>query len=154
MDHNFRPLKPFFKIRKPLENPHRQLSNAFLRLKNHLMDQKLWTIIVECISTSIKYHINTTLIFCRSHFLQIPLCFVWRRDCFCKSHFFVPVLRRDFCTGKKKNATCNQVKFLKSYLKKNCNLQPFFKVCWICFFHIFSSRNRRSSASYVDSAWF
>ena len=97
MDHNFRPLKPFFKRKNALESPHSQLSNAFFLLKNHLMDQKLWTIIVECISTSIKYHINTTLIFCRSHFLQIPLFFVWRRDCFCKSHFFVPVLRRYFC---------------------------------------------------------
>ena len=58
MDHNFRPLYPFFKPKKPLESSRSQLSNAFFRLKNHLEGQKLWAILVGCILTPTKYIIK------------------------------------------------------------------------------------------------
>ena len=58
VDHSFRTLYPFFKIRNPLESSHRQLPNSFFRLKKHLIEQTLWAILVGCISTPIKYHID------------------------------------------------------------------------------------------------
>ena len=45
--HNFCALGSFFKRKKALESSRSQLSNAFFRLKNDLMEQKLWTILVN-----------------------------------------------------------------------------------------------------------
>ena len=40
-------MRSFFKRKKALESSHSQLSNAFFRLKNDAMEQKLWNIIVS-----------------------------------------------------------------------------------------------------------
>ena len=46
--HNFCALRSFFKRKKALKSSHRQLFNAFFRLKNDLNAQKLWANRVEC----------------------------------------------------------------------------------------------------------
>ena len=47
MFHNFRSMRSFFKRKKALESSHSQLSNAFFRLKNDLLEQTLWAILVN-----------------------------------------------------------------------------------------------------------
>ena len=45
--HNFRSMRSFFKRKKALESSHSHLSNVFFRLKNDLLEQKLWAILVN-----------------------------------------------------------------------------------------------------------
>ena len=40
-------MRPFFKRKNALESWDRELSNAFFRLKNDLLEQKLWTVLVN-----------------------------------------------------------------------------------------------------------
>ena len=42
MPHNFCSMRSFSKRKNALDSPHSQLSNAFVLLKNDLMEQKLW----------------------------------------------------------------------------------------------------------------
>ena len=47
MAHNFCSMRSFFKRKNVLESSRSQLSNAFFLLKNDLLEQKLWTLLVD-----------------------------------------------------------------------------------------------------------